>query len=105
MIIDMLPVLTRLFFLGKLPAEVHLSRLQACILLAVGAQCITMDDLSARLDLPVNQLLAYFNKAVRKMTTSLNKIQVRGVNDVTDAAAILSHTAFVLDLTGIICVS
>lgn len=35
-----------------------------------------MDTLSARVDLPVNQLLAYFNKAIRKITNALTKIQV-----------------------------
>lgn len=28
MVVDLLPVLTKLFFLGKLPSDVHLSRLQ-----------------------------------------------------------------------------
>jgi hypothetical protein len=50
--------------------------IQACILLALGAQCVTIETLSARLDLPVNQLLANFNKAVRKLTSSLVAIQV-----------------------------
>jgi hypothetical protein len=50
---------------------------QAAILLGVGAQCVTMDTLSARLDLPVNQLLAYFNKALRKISNALIRIQVR----------------------------
>lgn len=56
--------------------SLHGCVVQAAILLGVGAQCVTMDTLSIRLDLPVNQLLAYFNKAMRKISNALMRIQV-----------------------------
>jgi hypothetical protein len=105
MIVDLLPALTRLFFLGRLPADVQLSRLQvsllisrrasavccsrlaaaadaldcvqSSILLGLGAQCLTAEELAKRLDVDMNQLLSYFNKSIRKIANALRAIQVR----------------------------
>ena len=49
----------------------RLSYLQVAILLATGLQHRDVDAISAELDLPVNQVLAFFNK-VRQIPSSLH---------------------------------
>lgn len=70
MILDTLPVLARLYFLGRLHA-VRLSHLQLAILLAVGLQHREVDSLAKEHNLPMNQILALFNKTVRKLSMYL----------------------------------
>lgn len=73
MIIDMVPILAKFVFLRRLPG-VRLSFLQIAILLGVGLQHRSVDSLSEELDLPVNQVLAFFNKTIRKITTFLKEM-------------------------------
>ncbi len=73
LIMDTLPIIARLFFLGRL-SECRLSALQVSILLAVGLQHRTMDNVCVEMQLPINQILAFFNKAIRKISSTLRKI-------------------------------
>ena len=61
MIGDILPTLARLLFLGRLRG-MRLSYLQVAILLATGLQHRDVDAIAVELELPVNQVLAFFNK-------------------------------------------
>ena len=65
LIMDLVPFLAQAYFSQKLPAT--LSYGQAAILVCLGLQHKTVDDVKAILDLPANQVLALFNKSVRKM--------------------------------------
>lgn len=65
-IIDTLPTLATLFFQGRMPG-IHLSFLQVAVLLATGLQRRNVDSISEELDLPANQVLAFFNKTIRKL--------------------------------------
>merc|ERR1719399_2674996 len=62
---DLVPFLAQAYFSQKLPAT--LSYGQAAILVCLGLQHKTVDDVKGILDLPANQVLALFNKSVRKM--------------------------------------
>lgn len=73
MILDTLPTLARLVFQGRLPS-LRLSYLQVAILLATGLQHRDVDSISAELDLPSNQVLAFFNKTIRKIATTLREL-------------------------------
>ena len=73
MILDLLPTLARLYYIGRLPS-VHLSALQMAILLACGLQHRDADDVTRELDLPANQVLAFFNKTVRKITLHVRQL-------------------------------
>ena len=96
MILDTVPVLASLVFQGRLPS-IRLSYLQVgfhsmprnlllmsesvvgdcsqvAILLAVGLQHRDVDSISSELDLPSNQVLAFFNKTIRKITMFLKVI-------------------------------
>ena len=73
LIMDLVPTLAHLRFSGKLTTP--LSHVQAAILLAIGLQHQSVDEVAAALDLPASQLLALFNKAVRKMVGVLRALQ------------------------------
>ena len=66
LILDIVPALAGLY-LGRRMPEVRLSPLQCAILLAVGCQHRTFDQVAKDLDAPASQLLALFNKAMHKL--------------------------------------
>ncbi len=74
LVTDLLPSVARLYFTGRLGNEVKLSSVQAALLCGVGVQHKTVDCLTTELGLPGNQVLAMFNKAVRKLSIALHGI-------------------------------
>ena len=78
LITDLLPVMAQLYFLGKFDSNFRLSPLQTAILVGVGMQSHTMDEIATQLDLPTGQLLAMFNKIVRKISTYLKRLEEKG---------------------------
>ena len=77
MVVDLLPALARLHFSGRLSASGgKLSVLQSVILLGLGLQHKSVEQLQAELTVPMSQMLALFNKAMRKLSTQLNTIHV-----------------------------
>jgi N-acetyltransferase 10 len=73
LILDLLPSLAKLYFMGR--AHVSLSQTQAAILLGVGLQYKAVNDLERELGVGATQLLALFNKSVRKYTGYLRGIE------------------------------
>lgn len=73
-IIDILPIISALFF-GKRLGDVSLSAVQASILLGMGLQRKSVEELEKELSLPVSQTLALFVKLIRKITKKLQGIQ------------------------------
>jgi len=71
---DLLPALARLCFTGRLGENFKLSSLQGALLCGVGLQQKTIDHLKSELGLPLNQMLAMFNKSVRKISINLHEI-------------------------------
>ena len=74
LVTDLVPAAARLFFMGRFGNEFKLSSLQAALLCGIGIQHRDVSELTAELGLPSNQVLAMFNKAVRKMSIALNTI-------------------------------
>jgi len=66
---DLVPPLARAYFAKRIP--VTLSYTQAAILLILGLQLKTIDDSVKDLDLPGTQVMALFNKTVRRIHGSL----------------------------------
>ena len=78
MILDLIPALSRAFFLKQLPRPISennenvpaesmgLSPVQSAILFAIGLQLRPIEDLQSELKLPASQVLAMFIKIVRK---------------------------------------
>lgn len=80
-ILDLLPTLAALYFAQRFPADVKLSGVQSSILLALGLQRKTVEDVEAELQLPVAQSLALFVKTIRKMTKALSEVQKRAIEE------------------------
>lgn len=69
LITDLLPTIARMYFHSTLSSEdtqVKLSPIQATILLSIGLQRKTINELEKELDLPGSQLMALFAKLIRK---------------------------------------
>ena len=96
-VLDVLPTVASLYFQKRLVARstdesnegpgtsgeekegVHLSAVQSSILLGLGLQRKTVEDLEGELDVPVSQLLALFTKIVRKISKRLVGIQKEAI--------------------------
>ncbi|XP_054263495.1 RNA cytidine acetyltransferase [Macrosteles quadrilineatus] len=70
LVVDLLPTLARLYFLNKM-GDVHLSAVQAALLLGMGLQHKVVDSLATELELPASQLLGLFNRSQRRMVSFL----------------------------------
>jgi N-acetyltransferase 10 len=68
-IMDMLPDIAKLYFKGQLGSTISLSRVQQSILLAVGLQSKSIEDLEKELNLASSQILGLFVKIMRKFST------------------------------------
>ncbi len=76
LITDLLPTLARLYFLCLLPAHVRLSRLMEAILVGLGLRHLSVDQLARELKgVDPEQLLAMFNKVVRKIGAAVKEVQ------------------------------
>ncbi|KAH3901377.1 ribosome biosynthesis protein KRE33 SCDLUD_002869 [Saccharomycodes ludwigii] len=67
-ILDLLPALSLLFFTNRMGESINLSSVQCAILLAVGLQHKSIDDVTKELNLPSNQVIAIFAKIMRKFS-------------------------------------
>jgi N-acetyltransferase 10 len=72
-IIDLIPSLARMFFLNKMPVTFGVSAAQALFLLGLGLQHKTIDQLADELQLKANQVMALFNKLVRKFVKTFQE--------------------------------
>jgi len=72
-IMDAVPTLSSLYFKGSFGPELHLSPAQSAILMSLGLQRKSVDDLEKDLGLPANQILALFNKIIRKFSSRLRQ--------------------------------
>ncbi|KAJ3066134.1 N-acetyltransferase 10 [Quaeritorhiza haematococci] len=110
-IFDLVPILATSYFLGLLspssnslttstssaPANpeslsskgVHLSPVQAAILLGIGLQRHSIDELEPELNLPTSQIMALFAKCVKKCSGYLNEVLEKGVREEVEAATSL----------------
>ncbi|KAJ5228893.1 hypothetical protein N7489_009601 [Penicillium chrysogenum] len=73
-ILDLVPALSDYYFANRLDGKVSLSGVQQSILLAIGLQHKSLDDLEKELNLPSSQLLAMFLKIVRKVSTHFRNL-------------------------------
>jgi len=73
MILDLIPICARLLFLNRL--DLSVSYTQAAIILAIGLQHKSVTDIEKELGIGSQQVLALFNKAVRKISSYLRSLQ------------------------------
>ena len=79
MIIDLIPTLAKLFFNNQL--FVSLSYIQAGVLLGVGLQNKNFDTIREEFDIETNQILAMFNKMVKKFVSNIRNIYEKKIED------------------------
>ncbi|KAI8343110.1 GNAT acetyltransferase 2-domain-containing protein [Chlamydoabsidia padenii] len=80
-IIDLVPAIAELYFKGVLPKEASLSGVQSAILLGIGLQKKTVDDLEKELSLASNQVMALFVKIIRKFSQTFTQVQSQAIVD------------------------
>lgn len=74
-ILDLLPIISTLYFFGKLNDGVNLSHVQRAILLSIGMQRKDIENVATELKIEPNQAIAMFAKVMRKMSTYFKEIQ------------------------------
>jgi N-acetyltransferase 10 len=89
-ILDMVPTISEYYFANRLAGKVSLSGVQQSILLAIGSQRKSLDDLEKELSLPSSQLLAMFLKIIRKVSTHFRGLVEGAVADTMPAEQIPS---------------
>ncbi|WEW58738.1 N-acetyltransferase 10 [Emydomyces testavorans] len=73
-ILDMVPTIASFYFSGRLAPSVNLSGVQQSILLAIGLQRKSFDDVEKELNVATSQLMAMFIKIVRKVSTHFRSL-------------------------------
>jgi len=96
LVLDLVPSLAHAFFAERLPA--NLSYIQAAILLMLGLQQRGIDSIQKHLDLPSNQILALFNKAVRKVHAHIKQVKIAAVDRALPTAKQVDFQAHERDL-------
>lgn len=74
LVTDLLPNIATLFFLNKFPS-VHLSPVQSGLLVGLGLQMKTMDNVVSTLDITLESALGQFNRAIRRLLKAMTSIQ------------------------------
>lgn len=80
LIMDLLPTLSKLYFF-EMFSDLKCSAIQSAILLGIGLQHKTVDELSKELELPSSQLLGIFNRSMRKIQHFLANLTEEAVEE------------------------
>ncbi|KAF3688680.1 RNA cytidine acetyltransferase [Channa argus] len=78
LIMDLIPAVGRLFFLKQL-GDVSLSAAQCALLLGIGLQHKSVEQLEKEIDLPSSQLMGLFNRLIRKFVQVFTSIQEKAI--------------------------
>jgi N-acetyltransferase 10 len=81
MIMDLLPTMARHYFLEMPRTDISLSPVQAAIIIALGLQHRTVEDLEKELQLPVSQILAMFIKTARKFSKLYRDLHLQRIEE------------------------
>eukprot|EP00299_Pterocystis_sp_00344_P008290 c3081_g1_i1.p1 GENE.c3081_g1_i1~~c3081_g1_i1.p1 ORF type:complete len:1038 (+),score=231.72 c3081_g1_i1:245-3115(+) len=91
LITDTVPVVAQWFFGQRIPVSISFT--QAAILAGMGLQHHTVDEVATDLNLPTKQVLALFNKLVRKMSTYFTSIKEKQIAQSMPSASDTKLTA------------
>nr|DBA17534.1 TPA: hypothetical protein GDO54_002963 [Pyxicephalus adspersus] len=80
LIMDLIPSIARLLFLQRL-GNINLSAAQSALLLGIGLQHKSVDQLEKEIELPSSQLMGLFNRIIRKIVQVYNRIQEKAVEE------------------------
>ncbi|XP_077178242.1 RNA cytidine acetyltransferase isoform X1 [Paroedura picta] len=80
LIMDMIPTISRMYFLSQL-GDITLSATQSALLLGIGLQHKSVDQLEKEIELPSGQLMGLFNRIIRKVVQLFNTVQGNAVEE------------------------
>ncbi|XP_053141280.1 RNA cytidine acetyltransferase isoform X3 [Hemicordylus capensis] len=75
LIMDMIPTISRMYFLNQL-GDTTLSATQCALLLGIGLQHKSVDQLEKEIELPGGQLMGLFNRIIRKLVQAQGKLYI-----------------------------
>ncbi|CAL8359457.1 unnamed protein product [Lota lota] len=78
LIMDLVPTVARLFFLRQL-GDISLSAAQCALLLGVGLQHKSVNQLEKEIELPGTQLMGLFNRLIRKIVQVFSNVQEKAI--------------------------
>lgn len=78
LVMDLIPNVARIFFLKQL-GDVSLSAAQCALLLGIGLQHKSVDQLEKEIELPSSQLMGLFNRLIRKFVQVFTSIQEKAI--------------------------
>jgi N-acetyltransferase 10 len=78
-ILDMMPTISHLHFTGALKEHTNITGVQAALLMAIGLQRKTLESIETELNLPSAQVLAMFQKVIRKVATCFRNISSQAI--------------------------
>ena len=79
MVIDLLPSLAKSYFIQGGNTVISLSTIQRAILLAVGLQYKSMDEIAEELKIPTSQCMAMFVKIIRKISDYVKEGKMKSI--------------------------
>ncbi|KAG0135931.1 GNAT acetyltransferase 2-domain-containing protein [Tuber indicum] len=80
-IVDMIPLIAQLYFTGRLRGSVKLAGVQQAVLMAIGLQRKTLEDIEKELNLPPAQVLSMFQKTIRKVATCFRLLLSQAISE------------------------
>lgn len=80
LIMDMVPAISRLYFLNQL-GDLALSATQSALLLGIGLQHKSVEQLEKEIELPSGQLMGLFNRIIRKVVKLFNDVQEKAIEE------------------------
>nr|XP_034972452.1 RNA cytidine acetyltransferase [Zootoca vivipara] len=80
LIMDMIPAISKMYFLNQL-GDMTLSATQSALLLGIGLQHKSVDQLEKEIELPCGQLMGLFNRSIRKVVQLFNTILEKAVEE------------------------
>ncbi|KAJ8795985.1 hypothetical protein J1605_002747 [Eschrichtius robustus] len=80
LIMDMIPAISRMYFLNQL-GDLALSAAQSALLLGIGLQHKSVDQLEKEIELPSGQLMGLFNRIIRKVVKLFNEVQEKAIEE------------------------
>lgn len=78
LIMDLIPSVARMFFLKQL-GDISLSAAQCALLLGIGLQHKSVEQLEKEIELPSSQLMGLFNRLIRKFVQVYTSIQEKAI--------------------------
>lgn len=79
-IVDLIPPISLIYFSGRIK-DVKLTAIQQAILLAIGLQHKSIDEIHKELDIASNQAIAMFGKIVKKISNHFRDLLSKSIED------------------------